>query len=323
MKAVVRDRYGEPDVLNIEDVSIPSPKASEALVRVVAASVNTADLDDLRGKPVAGRVGRGWVNPKTRSVGLDIAGRVEAVGDDVTRLEPGDAVWADMFSYGRGAFGEYVCAVEKAFKPKPAGFSFEVAATVPHSGLLALQGLRRGGITVGDRVLVNGAGGCVGPFAIQIAKSMGAEVTGVDHTEKLDLVRRAGADRVVDYTSEDVTRNGESYDRILDIAATRSFLSFRRSLSPGGVYALVARNMRGFLSAAVFGAVMSGFDNRRMGVFRWEPNKAEDLHQMGELIESGAVTPIVDNTYDLADTARAMQLLAEGRARGKLVINIG
>lgn len=213
MKAIVRDKYGSPDVLEQREIDKPVPGDDRVLVKVHASSLNMADLDYLRGRPVITRVGTGLREPRTRGVGLDMAGRVEAIGQNVTKFQPGDAVWADLFAFGHDAFSEYVCAPEKAFALKPAGLTFEQAATVPHSAVLALQGLRgKRQIQSGQKVLVNGAGGCVGPFAVQIAKSFGAEVTGVDHTGKLDMMRSIGADHVVDYTQEDFTKNGRRYD---------------------------------------------------------------------------------------------------------------
>jgi NADPH:quinone reductase-like Zn-dependent oxidoreductase len=324
MKAIVRDRYGTPaQVLEVEQVPTPVPAAGEVLVRVKWSSVNTADVDDLTGTPLAGRVGRGLTKPKSRAVGLDMAGVVETTGPGVDTLGVGDEVWADLFAHGRGALAEFVCAPVSAFVPKPREIGFEHAAAVPHSGVLALQGLKaRGGIRSGEHLLINGAGGMVGPLAIQIAKSMGAEVTGVDHDGKLDLMLAAGADHVVDYAREDVTRNGRRYDRVLDIAATRSFLAFRRSLAPGGLYVLVARNLAGFFAAAVFGPVATLGSSRRMGVFTWEPNRIEDLTYLARLIESDELVPIIDGVYPLEEAPRAIARVASGEARGKVMIEV-
>lgn len=324
MKAIVRDRYGSPEVvLRFEEVPTPTPGDADVLVRVVAASVNTADIDDVIGFPRLARVGRGLRRPTTRFVGLDVAGRVEAIGRNVTRFQPGDEVWADTFSHGRAAFAEYVVASETAFRPKPAAVSFEQAAATPHSGALALQALRSwGGVRSGDHVLINGAGGCVGPFAIQIARAMGAEVTGVDHGGKLDLMRSAGANHVIDYTVQEVTKNGIRYERIVDIAANRFFLAYRRSLSPTGVYVQVARTMGGFFSAAILGGLTSLLGDKRMGVFMWEPNKTEHLETLGRMIEAGELTPIIDRSFDLADGLEAIAYQAAGRSRGKVVITV-
>lgn len=321
MKAILRDRYGSPDVLRVADVDRPEPFGDEVLVRVEAASLNTADLDHLRGLPHLARLGTGLGRPRSPRTGLDVAGRVEAVGPDVTELRPGDEVWADLFAFGHGSFAEYVCAPARAFSPKPTGATFEEAAAVPHSGVLALQALTaRGPIQPGQEVLVNGAGGCVGPFAVQIARSMGATVTGVDHGGKLDLVRKMGADHVVDYTRDDVTRSGRRYDLIVDIAANRSPLRFLRAMTPRGRYVLIARTLGGFARAAVLGGLVTLLTGRRMGVFAWVPNRHRDLEVLARLIDTGEVRPLLDQCYPLEEVPAAFERLAEGAARGKLVV---
>ncbi|HET8738470.1 MAG TPA: NAD(P)-dependent alcohol dehydrogenase [Acidimicrobiia bacterium] len=323
MKAIVRDRYGSPDLVHLTDLPTPVPEGGEALVRVKAASVNTADLDQLRGRPPAIRLFSGLTRPKVRRLGLDIAGIVEAVGEDVADLKPGDAVWADMFPAGTGAFAEYVCARADVFKPMPGHLGFDVAATIPHSASLALQALRaRAGVKPRDRVLIVGAGGCVGPFAIQIAKAYGAVVTAVDDTSKLDFMSRAGADHVVDYTKEKVTRNGEQYDFIVDIAARTSVFSYRRSLASGGVFVQVSRTLAGFFSAAVQGELATLASDKKMGVFFWEPNRRADLDELGRLMEQGALVPIIDRRYPLAAVADALRHKEQGLAQGKPVIEI-
>jgi NADPH:quinone reductase-like Zn-dependent oxidoreductase len=321
MKALVRDDYGTADVLKVEDVEAPIPGEDDVLVRVRAASVNTADLDQLAGRPRIARLGTGVGHPKARRLGLDMAGVVEAVGRNVSRFEPGDEVWADMFSNGTGAFAEYVCAREAAFRPKPAVLTFEQAATVPHSGLLALQALNaRGGVRAGQHVLINGAGGCVGPFAIQIAKARGATVTGVDHADKLDMLQSLGADEVIDYTEDDFAKSGDRYDFILDIAARRTLFTHRRALAAGGVYVQVSRTLGGFLRAAIFGAVLGVGSDKKMGVFTWEANRERDLERLAAMIVDGDVRPLVDRTFPLSAAHEALRYQAEGRARGKLVI---
>lgn len=321
MKAVVRDRYGSPDVLRFAEVGTPDVASGQALVRVRAASLNTADSDHLWGRPLLARIGTGLRRPSTGRVGLDVAGTVEAVSPDVTGLHPGDAVWADLFSHGHGSLAEYVCAPASAFAPMPTGMSFEEASTVPHSGVLALQGLRAGGaVRPGDRVLIIGAGGCVGPFAIQIAKAFGAEVTAVDHGDKLDLVRSAGADHVVDYTREDITASGQRYDAILDIAEARSVVRYRRCLRPRGRYVLIARTLSGFVGAAVMGGLIRLTSTVRMGVFSWRPNERSDLRMLAGLVEDGRLRPITDRRFRLADAAEAFRYLQAGRARGKVIV---
>ena len=239
MKAAYYDRYGPPEVVQIREVERPVPKDDQVLVRVRAASVNRADLDGLKPKPSFVRLFMGLRAPRSHEVGIDAAGVIESVGPGVTRFKTGDEVFTDLFAAGKfGAFAEYVCAREKAFEPIPAGMSFEEAATLPHSGVLALQGLRmRNGRTIkaGDRVLVDGASGNVGPFVVQIAKSMGAEVTGVTSTDKLDFVRSLGADHVIDYTKVDYTRTGERYDWIVAVDSHHSILGVRRAMKPNGV----------------------------------------------------------------------------------------
>lgn len=321
MRAVVRDRYGSPEVLRLEEVPTPVPGDHEVLVKVEASSINTADLDNLRGRPRVARVGTGLVRPRWRIPGLDVAGTVESVGDGVTRLRRGDAVWADMFSHGQGAFAEYVCAREGAFHPRPSGIDAAQAATVPHSGVLALQAMRSNGpIEAGQRVLINGGGGCVGPFAIQIAKSSGAEVTAVDHGGKLELMRAVGADQVVDYAREDITRSDRRFDLVVDIAATRSVLTFKPILKETGRYVQIARSPSGFLQAALMGPLVGG--SRKMGVFGWRPNSAQDLASLGRLLETGRIKPEIDRAYLLEEVPDAIGRLAAGHARGKIVITV-
>lgn len=319
MKAISRDRYGPPDVLALVEVPTPEPGEGEALVRVEAASLNTADLDYLLGRPRIARLGTGLRRPRWAIPGLDVAGTVEAVGPGVTRLRPGDEVLADLFSSGHGAFAEYVCAREEVFAPKPATVPFAHAATIPHSAVLALQALRsRGGFAPDQRVLVNGGGGCVGPFAIQIAKTSGAEVTAVDIGDNFEMMRAAGADHLVDYTKEDVTRGSRRFDVIVDIAARRPVLAFKRILDDHGRYVQIARTLGGFFSAVLLGALFGG--NRRMGGFMWVPNDKDDLAHLGRLLEEGRLTPVIDRIVGLAEVPEALHDLADGRLRGKVVV---
>lgn len=318
MLAVIGDRYGTSEVLRVGQVAKPVPGPGEALVRVQASSVNTADIDHLRGRPWIVRLVFGLRRPRQPVRGLDMVGVVEAVGSAVTSVTTGSTVWADLFSAGSGAFAEYVCVPAEALHPLPAGLPSEMAATLPHSAALALQALDSRRIRAGDSVLVNGGGGCVGPFAIQIARSRGAEVTGVDHSGKLDLMSSAGADHVVDYTRDDVTRLGRRYDLVVDIAATRSVLAFRRCLTRDGAYVQIARTLGGFVSAALLGAVFGG--RRRMGVFSWTPNRRVDMSRLAELVISGDVVPVVDRVFPLVETPQAVAHVETGRARGKVVI---
>lgn len=322
MKALVRDRYGTPDVLEVRDVDTPAPGEGEVLVRVHASSLNTADLDYLRGVPRVVRLGTGLLRPRNGRLGFDVAGTVEAVGQHVTRLRPGDEVWADLSMGGPGAFAEWVCAPQDVFSLKPAGATFEEAATMPHSAVLALQGLHHGRlIRPGHRVVINGAGGCVGPFAVQIAKSLGAEVTAVDDAGKLEMLRTIGADHVIDYTIEDFTRNGQRYDHILDIAGRRSVMGYRRSLTPTGTYVMIAHSLMRFFGAALLGALLS-MRGKRMGIFMWQPNKKEDLEYLAGLLVTGELRPRIDRSYQLLEVPEALRYLDLGQTRGKIVITV-
>ena len=325
MKAIVRSEYGSPDVLELADVDMPAVGEDGVLVRVRAASLNAADLDYLYGKPLLTRMGTGLRRPRNRGLGLDAAGQVEAVGRDVTHGEAG----------GRGLRGpdrarlrrlcRVACAPERAWAPKPAGMTFEEAATVPQAAILALQGLRGRGrrVQAGQRVLVNGASGNVGPFAVQIAKAFGAEVTGVCSTGKMDLVRELGADHVIDYTREDVSRGGRRYDWIVDVAGNHPILGWRRALRPGGTYVMVGGPTSRILAALVLGPVVSLAGSRKMGLMLWwKPFKKEDVAVLVELIEAGTVAPVIDRRYPLDEVADALRYLKEGRARGKIVITM-
>jgi len=321
MKAIVYDRYGPPAVLRLAELDRPVAGDGEVVVRVEAAGINMADVDYLRGRPYVARLGTGWPRPRNRVLGLDVAGRVEGVGGSVTRFQPGDDVFGDLTEHGFGAFAEYVCAPERAFVPKPDGLTFEEAAVVPQSAVMAFQGL--GGtkrIRPGDEVLINGAGGGVGQFAIQIAKSLGAEVTGVDGGAKLDLVRSVGADHVIDYTREDYTKLGRRYDRVLDVAATRSVLESRRALKSGGSYVAIPGSIGELAQTCVIGPLISVADSRSLGMLMWKPFKADDVVALTRLIEAGEVRPVIDRRYPLEDVGEALRYQEEGRSRGKLVI---
>jgi NADPH:quinone reductase-like Zn-dependent oxidoreductase len=275
--------------------------------------------------PLLTRMGTGLRKPRNRGLGLDAAGQVEAVGRDVTQFRPGDDVFGDMTEFGYGAFAELVAAPERAWAPKPAGMTFEEAATVPQAAILALQGLRGRGrrVQAGQRVLVNGASGNVGPFAVQIAKAFGAEVTGVCSTGKMDLVRELGADHVIDYTREDVSRDGRRYDWIVDVAGNHPILGWRRALKPGGTYVMVGGPTSRILAALVLGPVISLAGSRKMGLMLWwKPFRKEDVAVLVELIEAGKLAPVIDRRYPLDEVADALRYLKEGRARGKIVITM-
>ncbi len=325
MKTMVRFEYGSPDVLELADVDVPVVGDDGVLVRVRAASLNAADLDYLYGKPLLTRMGTGLLKPRNRGLGLDVAGQVEAVGRDVTTLKPGDEVFGDMTEHGYGAFAELAAAPERAWAPKPAGLTFEEAATIPQAAILALQGLRGRGRRVqpGLRVLVNGASGNVGPFAVQIAKAFGAEVTGVCSTGKMDLVRELGADHVIDYTREDVSRGGRRYDWIVDVAGNHSILGWRRALRPGGVYVMVGGPTSRILGALLLGPLISLAGSRTMGLMLWwKPFAREDVAVLVELIEAGRIAPVIDRRYPLTEVPDALRYLKAGRARGKIVITM-
>jgi len=324
IKTIVRSEYGPPDVLQFEDVAKPVPKDDEVLVRVHASSVNMADVDYLLGRPKFARLGTGLRVPKNRGLGLDVAGVVEAVAGSATRFRPGDEVFGDLTEHGFGAFAEYACASEDAFAPKPNGLTFEEAAAVPQAGVLALQGVRsKRPIQSGQHVLINGAGGNIGPFAVQIAKSFGAEVTGVDSADKLDLLRSIGADHVIDYADVDYTRTGQQYDRILDVAAHRPIRESRRALGPNGVYIAIPGSVAGVLRASVVGPLTSMVGSRTMGMHMWKPFDQQDVAVLTRLLESGEVVPVIDRTYPLSEVRDALTYQDEGRARGKVVITVG
>ena len=325
MRAIVRSAYGSPDILRLEDVPTPEPTDGQVLVRIRAASVNRADLDYLTGTPAITRLGIGVRRPKIERVGLDAAGEVEAIGPGVTRLKPGDRVYADLTQRGHGAFAEYACAPEKAWHLIPNGVDFDVASTVPQSAVLALEGLGgRHGVRPGDKVLINGASGCTGPFAVQMAKAAGAEVTGVCRTSKVDFVRSLGVDHVIDYTREDYTRSGQRYDRILDAAGNHGVLAVRRALAPGGIYrSFGSTSTLRILGTLVGGPLLSLGRKRSMGIMlAWKPNDPAEMAVLGEMLEAGTLLPVIDRRFPLAEVPDAMRYQAAGKAQGKLVITI-
>jgi NADPH:quinone reductase-like Zn-dependent oxidoreductase len=325
MRAAVRERYGSPDVVEVREVPMPVPAEDEVLVRVHAASVNRGDLDWIEPRPAFTRLFIGVRAPRSPRIGLDAAGVVEAVGPGVTRFKPGDRVFADLYGFGQGSFAEYVCAREAAFLPIPEAMSFDEAATLPHAGVLAVQGLRlRDGRTVGpgDRVLVSGASGNVGPFAVQIARSRGAEVTGVCSTAKVDLVRSLGAEQVIDYTKVDYTRTGERYDWILDVDSHQTVFRARHALRPNGVYVTLGGSGRRILSALLAGPVVGRATGRRLGLMIWwKPFRAEDVATLTGLIAAGQVRPVIDRHFPLDDIVQALRRVNDGDANGKVVVN--
>jgi len=321
MKAIVCEKYGPPDVLQLREIPKPVPKDNEALVRIRAASLNAADLESLRGDFVPRMVAP--LKPKHRIPGTDFAGQIEAIGSRVMQFKPGDEIWGDLsFPLDGGALAEYVCIPEKALRLKPASMTFEEAAAIPTAAVVALQKLRiQGPIRSGQTVLINGAGGGVGTFAIQIAKYFGAEVTGVDRTEKMDTLRAIGVDHVIDYTQEDFTRNGQHYDLILDIVVRRSFSAYRRALSPQGMCVMVGGSLSRVLFNKVLGTIFP-IQGKTMGLGEWDPNRKEDLTFLQELVEAGKLKPVIDRSYSLNEVPEAFRYLEAGHVRGKVVISV-
>ncbi len=317
MKAIIYTRYGSPDVLQFTEIEKPAPKANEVLVKVYAAAANPLDWHLMRGAPFLARLEGGLFKPKETRLGADLAGRVEAVGAGVTQFKPGDEVFGNMFGHGLGAFAEYCCVPEDALVRKPALVSFENAAAVPVAALTALQGLRnKGQIQAGQKVLINGASGGVGTFAVQIAKAWGAEVTGVCSGRNMEMVRTIGADHVIDYTKEDFTKNGQQYDLIFCAVGNRSIADYKRALKPEGICAIA-----GFTTLPLLFQHMT-LGGKRVGLMQTVKTNQKDLVFMKELLEAGKVVPVIDRCYPLAETAEAIRYLETGRARGKVVITV-
>ena len=323
MKSVRYTKYGSPDVLELTEVEKPTPKDNEVLIEVHAASVNAADWHLLRGEPFLLRLDSGLLKPKNKILGADVAGQVEAVGKNVKHFKQGDEVFGDLSGCGWGGFAEYVSVPENALMLKPSNISFEEAAAVPMAAVTALQGIRdTGRIQVGQKVLINGASGGVGTFAVQIAKSFGTEVTAVCSTKNLDIALSIGADHVIDYTQEDFTQNGKRYDLILATNGYHSLSDYKRALSPEGVYVCTGGTMAQIFESMLLGPIMSVQGSkklRNMGVAR--PSQT-DLGVMKELLEAGKVVPVIDKRYPLSETPEALWYLGEGHARGKVVITI-
>ena len=324
MKAIVRERYGPPDVLELRDVEIPTIDDDSILVRVRAAAINAYDWHMMRGRPSLVRIVAGLRKPKSSAMGVDVAGQVEAVGKNVTQFRPGD----EVFGSRSGSLAEYVRGTSQSFLvPKPARLTFEQAAAVPMAASTALQGLRnKGQIKPGQKVLINGASGGVGTFAVQIAKAFGAHVTAVCSTRNVEQARSLGADEVIDYTKEDFTRSGRRYDLILDIAASGSLSSRRRVLEPSGILVGVGSadtryGVMSILGGLVEAAVLSRFGKQKMPFFLAK-NSKEDLMVLTELIETGKIRPVIDRTYPLRETAEAIRYLETGHARAKVVITV-
>lgn len=318
MKAIIYTKYGPPDILRLIELDKPAPGDNEALIKVHSASVNPLDWHFMRGKPYFIRLMAGLRKPKNTRLGVDVAGQVEAVGRNVTQFKPGD----NVFGSCRGAFAEYVCTSEQALVVKPENMTFEQAASVPVAGITALQCLRdKGQIQSGQKVLVDGAGGGVGTFAVQIAKAFGAEVTAVCSTKNLDLMRSIGADHVIDYTKEDFTKNERHYDLILAANGYHSIFAYRRALSPNGIFVIAGGSMSLLFQVTVLGSWISMTGSKKIRGMLAKLNQ-KDLGFIRELLETGKVKPVIDKLYPLSEVADAIKYLEEGHARGKVIISI-
>jgi NADPH:quinone reductase-like Zn-dependent oxidoreductase len=323
MKAVVYTKYGSPDVLSLQELEKPVPKDNHVLVQVHAVSANAADWHLLRGKPFMLRLaGYGLLKPKKTILGSDMAGRVEAVGKNVTQFRPGDEVFGDLSGAGLGGYAEYVCADENAIAPKPANLSCEHAAALPMAALTALQGLRdKGKIQAGQKVLINGASGGVGTFAVQLAKVFGAHVTAVCSTGKVALARSLGADHVIDYTQEDFTKNGQHYDLILGANGYQPISAYKRSLSANGIYVMIGGSNAQLFQALLWGSLLSLGGSKKLTSVLQKVSRA-DLVFLKELVEAGKLQPVIDRTYPLEQTAEAIRYLEAGHAKGKIVVAV-
>jgi NADPH:quinone reductase-like Zn-dependent oxidoreductase len=317
VRAVLYDRYGPPEVLRVEEVPTPSPAADQVLVRVASTSVNLSDWECLRGSPLYARIG-GLRAPARRTLGSDIAGRVEAVGTGVTRFGPGDEVYGDNLEL-KGGFAEYTVAPESALAHKPEELTFAEASTIPQAGAVALQGTADAG--PGRRVLINGAGGGSGSFAIQLARRAGAHVTGVDNAGKLDFMRSLGADEAIDYHSEDFTRTYEPYDLVLDLVAHRSVFAYRRALAPGGRYYCVGGSVPTLLRVVTIGSIAGRVTGRRLGLLAVKQGPAH-FEPLADLCISGQVGIHIDRTFGLDEVPNALRHVGEGRALGKVVVQV-
>jgi NADPH:quinone reductase-like Zn-dependent oxidoreductase len=323
MKAMVTEKYGSPDVLELKEVDKPAPGENDVLIKVRAASLNAFDWHMLLPDPFMVRLmGGGLLKPKNRILGTDMAGRVEAVGGNATQFKPGDEVYGDLARWGCGACAEYACAPEEALGPKPGNMTFEQTAAVPMAALTALQGLRdKGHIQKGQKVLVNGASGGVGTFAVQIAKFFAAEVSAVCSTGNMDLARSLGADHVIDYTREDFTRSGRQYDLILAANGFHPLADYKRALAPGGTYVMTGGSMRQIFQAMLLAPWYSMTGGKKMGGITAQANQ-KDLVFVKELMEAGKVVPVIDRVYPLSEAPEALRYLVAGHARGKVVIKV-
>ena len=321
MKAIVLTKYGTPDDLELKEVEKPVPKDHEVLIKVHASAVNDWDWGLLRGKPLFMRALGGLLRPKIPIMGCDVAGQIEAVGNNVTTLKAGDDVYGDLSESGLGGFAEYVCARRESVALKPRNLTYEQAAAIPHAAMLAQQSLRDiGHIEEGQTLLINGAGGGVGPLGVQLAKLHRLQVTGVDSTAKQDFLRSCGFDHVIDYSQDDFTRSGLSYDVILDVKSDRSPFAYARALKPNGTYITVGGSTPRLVQCLVFGRWIARTRNKQIRIFGLKPNQG--LDDMTALLEAGAVIPSIDAVYPLDEVPRAIQRFGEARHKGKIVISI-
>ncbi len=320
MKAMVYEKYGSPDVLHLAEMEKPVPSDDEILIKIHAVSLNGSDWENLVGKPFYVRLA-GLLRPGRPILGSDIAGRVEAAGKNHSEFKPGDEVFGELPGY-HGGFAEYVCTHGRTMALKPAGLTFEAAAAIPQAGVIALQGIRhKGQVQPGQKVLINGAGGSAGSFAIQLAKQYGAEVTGVDNTGKLDFMRSLGADHVIDYTREDFTQNGQQYDLILDLIAHRSVFAYQRALRPHGTCFFVGGSVALIFQILLLGPWIKRTSTKNVRILA-VPQNRKDLISITELCEAGKVTPVIDRQYSFSEIPEALRYLGERRAKGKVVITL-
>lgn len=322
MKAIISDKYGSPDILQLKEVNKPIPEDNQVLVKIHAASVNYGNLVLLKGQPFMARFAFGLLKPKYSIPGGDISGRVEAVGKNVKQFQPGDDVFGDLSGCRWSGFAEYVSVPENALAQKPANLSFEEAAAVPMAAVTALQALRKGKIQSGQKVLINGASGGVGTFAVQIAKSFGAEVTGVCSTRNLDILRSIGADYCIDYTKEDFTKKTQRYDLILAVNGYQPISAYKRTLTSNGSYVMVGGSGAQLIELMFLGPFISLTGSKKMGSVLQRANQ-KDLIFMKELLEAGKVKPVIDRYYnELSEVPDALRYFDEGHAQGKVVITI-
>lgn len=321
MKAVLFRKFGTPDVLSLEEIATPIPNDDEVLIRVKATAINDWDLGKITGTPYFMRLFYGLLKPRRHTLGCDVAGVVDATGAAVTRFKAGDAVYGDLHACGFGAFAEYVCAKENALEPMPQNLSFEEAAAIPHSATLAWQAFYdKAELREGLSVLINGAGGGVGPIALQLAKQHGLTVTGVDSQEKLAMLTEIGFDHVIDYKQQDFTRSGQDYDLILDAKTTRSPFAYLPALTPGGVYVTIGGYMNRILQVVLFGRWIARSKHKYVRLLGLQANRG--LAEMAELIEAGKIKPVIDGPYKLDEVADAMRRYAAARQIGRIVISV-